>query len=51
VQGNDFQMKGTQAMLSSSVTKAVIVGNVIAGPLAIDDRGSANPQIGLNAHD
>jgi hypothetical protein len=41
-----------QVTLAPTVDKAVVVGNVMEGPLAVTDGGMKNPpQIGLNAHD
>jgi hypothetical protein len=41
-----------QVSLAASVSKAVVVGNVMEGPLAVADGGMKNPpQIGLNAYD
>eukprot|EP00050_Salpingoeca_kvevrii_P014099 m.32639 g.32639 ORF g.32639 m.32639 type:complete len:290 (-) comp5558_c0_seq2:2695-3564(-) len=52
VQGSVFQGKGTQLVLEAAVTKAVVVGNVITGPLAIETKSSkTNVQVGYNAHD
>jgi hypothetical protein len=51
-QGNDFQSPGNQVTLGASVNKAIIVGNVMAGPLKINNMGMTNtPQIGFNAPD
>jgi len=49
VSGCDFQQVGRQVELSPNVVRAVITGNVMAGPLNITNLGAKNAQIGLNA--
>jgi hypothetical protein len=48
-QASDFQDAKKQIELGSSVTKAVILGNVIAGLEQIVDHGAKNVQKGFNA--
>jgi hypothetical protein len=52
LQGNDFQMQGNQVTLGTSANKAVITGNMINGPLKVNNLGMKSiPQIALNAYD
>jgi hypothetical protein len=45
-------MQGNQVTLGTSANKAVITGNMINGPLKVNNLGMKSiPQIALNAYD
>jgi len=50
VQGCDFQMAGPQVSIGPGVKRAVITGNLISGPVLIDNKSTGNVQIGLNSN-
>jgi len=49
VRGCDFQQDGNQVSMDGTVSRAVIVGNIITGSERISDGGVKALQVGLNA--